>query len=73
MSMMEACKGIFFATNSETKAYLDNRLYGTLYQATVWTRSCSLVVTSGKCDSCKSYHPSLRVKYSLVEESKFSC
>ena len=47
--------------------YLDKfpvRFNGSLYQATVRTLSCSLVVTSGKCDSCKSYHPSLRAKYS---------
>ena len=67
VSMAEACKGKFLATNSDAKAYLDKfpvRLNGTLYQATVRTSSCSLLVTSGKCGSCKSYRPSLRAKYS---------
>ena len=45
VSMAEACKGKFFATNSDAKAYLDKfpvRLNGRLYQATVRTSSCSL-------------------------------
>ena len=60
LSMAEACKGKFFATYSDAKAYLDKfpvRLNGTLYQATVRTSSYSLVITSGKCDSCKLYRP----------------
>ena len=67
VSMAKAFKGKFEATNSEIKAYLDMfpvKLGDAPYPATVRTSSCSLVIMSGRCESCKSYRPILRAKYS---------
>ena len=66
-SFVSMAKAFKEATNPEIKAYLDMfpvKLGDAPYPATVRTSSCSLVIMSGRCESCKSYRPILRAKYS---------
>ena len=68
LPMATAHKCVFVSGSVEEKARLEKDfqviLNGDVYHQTIRTATCSLLVSQGKCSSCKSYHPQLRAMYS---------
>ena len=64
LPMATAHKGVFVSGSGEEKARLEKDfqviLNGDVYHQTIRTTTCSLLVSQGKCSSCKSYRPQLR-------------
>ena len=66
--MATAHKGVFMSGKGEEKARLEKDfqvvINGHVHYQTICTATCSLLVSQGKCTSCKSYRPQLRAMYS---------
>ena len=62
--MATAHKGVFVSGSEVEKARLEKDfqviLNGDVYHQTICTTTCILLVSQGKCSSCKSYRPQLR-------------
>jgi len=67
LDMANSRKGKFTSTDGKVTAFIDElggSFNGSEYAQTVRTTGCTLLVHGGKCDSCKSFRPTLRAMYS---------
>jgi len=67
LDMANSRKGKFTSTDGKVTAFIDElggSFNGSEYPQTVRTTGCTLLVHGGKCDSCKSFRPTLRAMYS---------
>ena len=74
IQMAKAKKGTIKSTNGKTIAVLDNSfqvsLNGEVYQETIRTTDCRLLVHGAKCQACTDYRPRLRAMHSRWSRDK---
>lgn len=72
--MAKAKKGAIKSTSGKTTAILDNAfqvsLNGEVYQETIRTTDCRLLVHGAKCQACAEYRPHLRAMHSRWSRDK---
>lgn len=68
INLAEQRKGVFFNCSNEPVAAVDGffpvTLEGIVYNQTIRSKSCEILVDDVKCISCKKYRPTLRSLYS---------
>ena len=61
-------KGKFSSADGRVVAYEDTEfavsLNGEVFDRTIRTTDCDIIIQEGKCPSCRSFRPTLRVKHS---------